>query len=1773
MYNQRLFLCLTLAILCIIFNPAFAVSHTNDPVIVKFGKPGQEQMPVIYVHGWADDGAGWGRGTQQGAACYGPGDNDPPSPSSFLQQAGIESWAVQWWSNNNGAPGSTSDEGYAFLVTGQELIDQSNWQDPDESYSAQNRPCPSALEQLTKNRFADVMPLFIKNTYNDSGRVLDHARDLRDLLIVERGGSGKFAPYSQVNIVTHSKGSLVTRSLLSMLAQASRGEYEFVSNVIYNAPPFAGSSVAELAARVFSLPEATLADVINDPLFIALLGVDPDRSVKDALTDILNITFVLMGYVNGLDDVRELFPPGTFLALELLEPFSLSNLPAIPFYDPATRLMLSAVRHFATNFTGFPAEPALSDLSMSSAAARLVAYPTSAFSKQFVTGGDWSIAYTTLFPCAMGVTLPCADDIADDPSLLYDLPSLILTGSDGVVAVGSSQLLTETAEFGEQMQRLDIIDAWHGDFTDPQKVGSAWLRALLAAPTDMILQGSVLANEDARSYLVSPATTFGFLSASVTRPSQPAGEEVTVAAARHEYRVVIVEPGDNPENNNTIVADWVTLDLGGSISFSDLESTYNLSNKIFYVQWRSINTTGGREMIRSAYFGIDQGAPTVVEENVLAINAAEVYQRNPANRFLDVALRADYFSQSSHPRLTAITQNKDAEWVVRNPGNKALTFALNDRGSFLYRWNNENLDSAQATRIDNTLGALVTLQELGDGLHTLYYQLSSLTDTGPLQSSSVFVDNTPPEVEIICEGFASFLCLVGPATPLQFSVHDLESNGGTGTLAIEGYPGGVVSPGRPFTLGETNLKALGQAAGAVGVVVPLTVNATDLVSNVLAETLEVYYDWTPPEVIIENVNGLPIDDGYRVFTRQVLIEVSLESSNGGAEAPIAQIIPMTGGAMSSATFQLNGNGRYEASIPLQPGQNRIIIASRDIVGNIGSRELMIDYSQAQFDQAPLTLLSHRIQDTCYNTAGDEVNCTFGNIENVLSSYYGTVAAFRSRSNRLVPNDTNGEIDVFVWRDGVLTRANTTFEGEQAIGGDSWARALSGNGRYLYFSSVADNLIEGTDNGNLYVKDLVNGELAVISRDFSGSPINRFAEQFEATATFNGRYVFFSSRKADYIEIENFDNPNNVKGIYMVDLDPDGNGYFFDNNYVTYPISNVNDISNVNATTMANGESQLPSVSSDGRYLVFRTAATDLHASLADNGAVRDILLLKFSGNADDGTLDTSIANRVIVPIAFDAHYPKVGPDDDTVVFSTRLNLLAADNNNPALDNDIYMSLGEGSGSGDVSIRSLELASLGFDGSASSSFNNGLPLQDVFIANEPGITGFAKKVGWVAAHDNIVLDDTNDVEDLFIRRDSAVFPDFPDNLAVPNWITADLPSKATVQTGAMSADGRYAFWVNQQQYISPYAGDAEMHLFRRRIEPLRDTVLSISINGNGVVQRVASGEVGAQPNQFVYQDDDRVNLIALPDSGWRFEGWQQVDGKSKNSAIVDMHHNREVIANFVAASPPYSASASLLADEDQPSAAITPDFSDDDIGDTHVFSIVQQATNGLATIQNNRLRYTPNLNFNGSDSFAFQITDSFGLSLAEAAVAEVTINPVNDAPLTTSLNMATQKDNASALVVPEVNDVDVGDSFSIELLAPALNGSAEVMANAIRYTPAANFIGNDSFSYSVIDSGGLSVIGIASVQVNDSIVNDPIPEPDENDPTPEPDEKADEDPSGKNEHDTEQVQDEALAAENNGKKKKGFFGAIGFELIFFIFSVMLLLRLRRLLFHKYKTAEL
>src|SRR5690606_14061315 len=99
------------------------------------------------------------------------------------------------------------------------------------------------------------------------------------------------------------------------------------------------------------------------------------------------------------------------------------------------------------------------------------------------------------------------------------------------------------------------------------------------------------------------------------------------------------------------------------------------------------------------------------------------------------------------------------------------------------------------------------------------------------------------------------------------------------------------------------------------------------------------------------------------------------------------------------------------------------------------------------------------------------------------------------------------------------------------------------------------------------------------------------------------------------------------------------------------------------------------------------------------------------------------------------------------------------------------------------------------------------------------------------------------------------------------------------------------------------------------------------------------------------------------------------------------------------------------DED---VSVTIDVLSNDIdidGDSLTVSSVTSASNGTVVNNGADVTYTPNLNFNGSDSFTYTVADGFGGT--DSATVFITVNPVNDAPL--ALDDAYQTNQESTLV--------------------------------------------------------------------------------------------------------------------------------------------------------------
>jgi VCBS repeat-containing protein len=144
------------------------------------------------------------------------------------------------------------------------------------------------------------------------------------------------------------------------------------------------------------------------------------------------------------------------------------------------------------------------------------------------------------------------------------------------------------------------------------------------------------------------------------------------------------------------------------------------------------------------------------------------------------------------------------------------------------------------------------------------------------------------------------------------------------------------------------------------------------------------------------------------------------------------------------------------------------------------------------------------------------------------------------------------------------------------------------------------------------------------------------------------------------------------------------------------------------------------------------------------------------------------------------------------------------------------------------------------------------------------------------------------------------------------------------------------------------------------------------------------------------------------------------------------------------------------------------------------------SNGTLTLNlDGSFDYTPDANFNGTDTFAYRAND--GSADSNVATVTITVSAVNDSPVAND-DTATTSENTPVLVDVLANDTDVDgnlDPTSVTVTSAATNGTTAVdpLTGAITYTPDSSYTGPDSFVYEICDTGGLCDVASVAIIVS------------------------------------------------------------------------------------------
>jgi len=225
------------------------------------------------------------------------------------------------------------------------------------------------------------------------------------------------------------------------------------------------------------------------------------------------------------------------------------------------------------------------------------------------------------------------------------------------------------------------------------------------------------------------------------------------------------------------------------------------------------------------------------------------------------------------------------------------------------------------------------------------------------------------------------------------------------------------------------------------------------------------------------------------------------------------------------------------------------------------------------------------------TDGTEGNRAAGN-DSIGISNDGRYVAFSSDADNLVPNDTNRLTDVFL-RDNIgqtLSLASVSLTGGPANGA-STAPSISGDGRYVVFCSFATNLTTDTPPAGvkeIYVRDMLQGVTTLVSRATGASGAIANVNCDNPKLSNDGIYVVFQTAA------------ENLDGVVAGGVDSDALIDIYRRKWIdlgAYPTELVSFASGCGnpplTTTKGNGDSRAPAISGNGRFVAFESDATNL----------------------------------------------------------------------------------------------------------------------------------------------------------------------------------------------------------------------------------------------------------------------------------------------------------------------------------------------------------------------------------------------------------------------------------------------------------------------------------------------------------------------------------------------------------------------------------------------------
>jgi Tol biopolymer transport system component len=338
---------------------------------------------------------------------------------------------------------------------------------------------------------------------------------------------------------------------------------------------------------------------------------------------------------------------------------------------------------------------------------------------------------------------------------------------------------------------------------------------------------------------------------------------------------------------------------------------------------------------------------------------------------------------------------------------------------------------------------------------------------------------------------------------------------------------------------------------------------------------------------------------------------------------------------------------------------------------------------------------------------------------------GQTVAFVSTASNLVGGVAKGIENIYVETVGGPPVLVSVGVGGSATDGNSYQPTISANGRFVVFTSTADDLVAGDDNDkpDVFERDLARGITRRVSVASHGGQAD--GPSSNASVSGDGRYVTFASTSSNLVGHQ----ATAAEEVYVHDT-----------------ASNLTNVISVSSSgrrqnaAVASPFTQVSSISGDGRYVAFDSDATNLTRGGSNehtNVYVRDRTLRRtalVSVSSTGGEGDN------------DSFSPAISPDGHFVIFDSLADDLAPD---AAAGSNVYL---RDLGQSETTTVDVTADSRARDPELGSS-----------LLQQPVVAANGQFAVFESGADNLVSSASNGVENLYVRA-----------LAAPQTIAATLP---------------------------------------------------------------------------------------------------------------------------------------------------------------------------------------------------------------------------------------------------------------------------------------------------------------------------------------------------------------------------------------------------------------